>query len=79
MLDGAMEDTIGAAALLQDELLEPEDVAECVLRAIQEERFLILPHPHVADYMARRGADDDRWIAGMRRMVRRARESGMTG
>jgi NAD(P)-dependent dehydrogenase (short-subunit alcohol dehydrogenase family) len=79
MLDGAMEDTVGAAALLQDDLLEPEDVAESVLRAIREERFLILPHSHVAEYMARRGADDDRWIAGMRRLVRRARESGMTG
>lgn len=79
MLDGAMENTVGAAALLQDELLEPEDVAEAVLQAIREERFLILPHPQVGDYMARRGADDDRWIAGMRRLVRRARESGMTG
>jgi NAD(P)-dependent dehydrogenase (short-subunit alcohol dehydrogenase family) len=79
MLDGALEETVGAAALLQDELLEPEDVAESVLRAIREERFLILPHPHVAEYMARRGADDDRWIAGMRRMVRRAREAGKSG
>jgi NAD(P)-dependent dehydrogenase (short-subunit alcohol dehydrogenase family) len=79
MLDGAMEDTVGAAALLRDQLLDPEDVAETVLEAIREERFLILPHPQVADYMARRGADDDRWIAGMRRMVRAARESGATG
>jgi NAD(P)-dependent dehydrogenase (short-subunit alcohol dehydrogenase family) len=78
MLDGAMENTVGAAALLMDELLDPAVVAETVLEAIREERFLILPHPRVAEYMARRGADDDRWIAGMRRMVRRAREAGMT-
>jgi NAD(P)-dependent dehydrogenase (short-subunit alcohol dehydrogenase family) len=78
MLDGAMENTVGAAALLMDELLDPAVVAETVLVAIREERFLILPHPQVAEYMARRGADDDRWIAGMRRMVRRAREAGMT-
>ncbi len=78
MLEGAMEDTVGAAALMQDELLDPADVAETVLQAIRDERFLILPHPHVSDYMARRGADDDRWIAGMRRMVRRAREAGMS-
>jgi NAD(P)-dependent dehydrogenase (short-subunit alcohol dehydrogenase family) len=78
MLDGAMENTVGAAALLIDELLEPDDVAETVLQAIRDERFLILPHPKVGEYMARRGADDDRWVAGMRRMVRRARESGMT-
>jgi NAD(P)-dependent dehydrogenase (short-subunit alcohol dehydrogenase family) len=79
MLDGAMDDTIGAAALLIDELLEPADVAEAVLQAIRDERFLILPHPKVGEYMARRGADDDRWIAGMRRMVRRAREAGAGG
>ncbi len=76
MLDGAMDDTVGAAALLIDELLEPSDVADSVLQAIRDERFLILPHPRVGEYMARRGADDDRWIAGMRRMVRRAREGG---
>jgi NAD(P)-dependent dehydrogenase (short-subunit alcohol dehydrogenase family) len=79
MLDGAMDDTVGAAALLIDELLEPADVAESVLQAIREERFLILPHPKVGEYMGRRGADDDRWIAGMRRMVRRAREAGAGG
>jgi NAD(P)-dependent dehydrogenase (short-subunit alcohol dehydrogenase family) len=79
MLDGALEDTVGAAALLADELLEPEEVAEVVLDAIRAERFLILPHAKVAEYMARRGADDDRWIAGMRRLVRHAREAGASG
>jgi NAD(P)-dependent dehydrogenase (short-subunit alcohol dehydrogenase family) len=79
MLDGALEDTVGAAALLADELLEPEDVAEAVVDAMRAERFLILPHPKVGEYMARRGADDDRWIAGMRRLVRGAREAGANG
>ncbi|MFL5824371.1 MAG: SDR family oxidoreductase [Solirubrobacteraceae bacterium] len=76
MLEGALDNTVGAAALLADELLEPSDVAETVVAAIREERFLILPHPQVAEYMGRRGADDDRWIAGMRRLVRRARQAG---
>jgi NAD(P)-dependent dehydrogenase (short-subunit alcohol dehydrogenase family) len=75
MLEGALDNTVGAAALLADELLEPDEVAETVLAAIRDERFLILPHPQVAQYMGRRGADDDRWIAGMRRLVRRAREA----
>lgn len=79
MLEGALEDTVGAAALLADELLEPDQVAEVVLEGIRAERFLLLPHPQVAEYMARRGADDDRWVAGMRRLVRRAREAGMSG
>ena len=79
MLEGALEDTVGAAALLVDELLEPADVAEVVVEAIRAERFLILPHANVAEYMARRGADDDRWVAGMRRLVRGAREAGASG
>ncbi len=79
MLEGALEDTVGAAALLADELLEPDEVAEVVLEAIRAERFLILPHAKVAEYMARRGADDDRWVAGMRRLVRHAREAGASG
>ena len=33
-------------------ILEPEDVADVVAEAIEEERFLILPHPEVAGYMA---------------------------
>lgn len=74
MLDLALEDTVGAAALLRDELLEPEDVAEAVLAGIRLERFLILPHPQVAKYMSYKAQDNERWLAGMRRMVTRARE-----
>ncbi len=36
-------------------------------RVLRDERFLILPHPEVADYEQRRAADRDRWLAGMRR------------
>ncbi|MGD8289961.1 MAG: dehydrogenase, partial [Gemmatimonadota bacterium] len=38
-----------------------------------EERFLILPHPEVAEYAKRRGEDRDRWLAGMRRLQARYR------
>ncbi len=74
MLDTAFEDRIGAAALLRDELLEPADVAEAVVAGIREERFLILPHPVVAKYVALKGADHERWLTGMRGLVRAARE-----
>ena len=30
-------------------ILEPEQVADAVVEAIREERFLILPHPEVGD------------------------------
>ena len=39
--------------------------------AIRAERFLILPHPEVAEYMRRKAADPDRWLAGMRKLQRR--------
>ena len=34
-------------------------------------RFLVLPHPEVAEFERRRAADRDRWLAGMRRLRRR--------
>jgi NAD(P)-dependent dehydrogenase (short-subunit alcohol dehydrogenase family) len=45
-----------------------EDVAGKVMEAIEAERFLILPHPEVAEYEQRKAADRDRWLAGMRRL-----------
>jgi NAD(P)-dependent dehydrogenase (short-subunit alcohol dehydrogenase family) len=45
-----------------------EHVAECVVRAIESETFLVLPHPEVAEYERRKTADRDRWLAGMRKL-----------
>jgi NAD(P)-dependent dehydrogenase (short-subunit alcohol dehydrogenase family) len=73
MLEMALDDQVGAAALLADEVLEPADVAEAVVVAIREERFLILPHEIVRKYVALKGADHERWLTGMRRIVRGAR------
>jgi NAD(P)-dependent dehydrogenase (short-subunit alcohol dehydrogenase family) len=58
---------------LAGSVLEPADVADVVLHAIEEERFLVLPHPEVADYMARKAGDVERWLGGMRRLQRRAK------
>src|SRR6476646_5992230 len=74
MLEMALDDQVGAAALLADEVLEPSDVAEAVVAGIREERFLILPHEIVGKYVALKGADHERWLTGMRRLVRAARE-----
>jgi hypothetical protein len=49
-------------------VLEPDDVARCVLRAVEQERFLVLPHPEVLDYFRRKASDYDRWLRGMRRL-----------
>jgi NAD(P)-dependent dehydrogenase (short-subunit alcohol dehydrogenase family) len=52
-------------------VLEPDEVAELAAEAIAEERFLVLPHPEVHDYVVRKATDVDRWLAGMRRLQRR--------
>ncbi len=57
-----------------DGMLEPDDVASAVIDGLDAERFLILPHPVVADYFRRKADDYDRWLRGMRRL--QARYSG---
>lgn len=59
----------GVAAV--DGMIEPERVADHVVDAIGQERFMILPHPEVTTYMQRKTADYDRWIEGMRRLRQR--------
>jgi NAD(P)-dependent dehydrogenase (short-subunit alcohol dehydrogenase family) len=49
-------------------VLAPEEVADAVVEAVGDERFLILPHPEVLEFFRRKGADYDRWLAGMRRL-----------
>jgi hypothetical protein len=57
----------GSSVLAAGALLEPEAVAEAVVGGLADGRFLILPHPEVAEFERRRAADRDRWLAGMRR------------
>jgi hypothetical protein len=45
-----------------------------VIEAMTDDRFLVLPHPEVATYYARRAADPDRWLHGMNRLQRTAVE-----
>lgn len=52
------------------EVLQPDDVAREVLAALDDERFLILPHPVVLEMFGRKAADYDRWLEGMRRYQR---------
>ena len=66
--------TGGPGVASGDGVLSKEDVAECVTRALEEERFWVLPHPEVAEYARRKGSDIDRWLAGMRRFQDRLYE-----
>jgi short-subunit dehydrogenase len=51
-----------------DGMIEAEQVADTVIEALAEERFLVLPHPEVAEYMRRKAGDYDRWLRGMQRL-----------
>jgi NAD(P)-dependent dehydrogenase (short-subunit alcohol dehydrogenase family) len=54
--------------LLVPTALEPEDVADAVLAALDGGRFLILPHPDTARYYAFRASSTDQWLGGMRKV-----------
>jgi NAD(P)-dependent dehydrogenase (short-subunit alcohol dehydrogenase family) len=51
----------------------PEHVAEECVKALREERFLILPHPEVKEFYVYRANDTDRWMNGMRRLNKKIR------
>jgi NAD(P)-dependent dehydrogenase (short-subunit alcohol dehydrogenase family) len=68
MLEAA---SAAARSLLGDSAIEPETVADAVIRGLEAESFLILPHPEVAEYFTRKASDYDRWLRGMRRLQAR--------
>src|ERR1700732_710709 len=60
--------TPGPSAARVDGVMQPEEVARIVIEAMQAERFLILSHPQVHEYMQRKSANTERWLTGMRRL-----------
>ena len=58
----------GGRTFLLDSALEPEQVADVVVAGLADERFLILPHPEVAEFFRRKAGDYDRWLRGMRKL-----------
>ncbi|HWQ36821.1 MAG TPA: SDR family oxidoreductase [Blastocatellia bacterium] len=65
------------AGFLIEGALEPEAVADVVVKGLAEESFLILPHPEVAEYFKRKANDYERWLRGMRRLQAQVRERAM--
>jgi len=59
-------------SFLNEGAVTPEQVADDVVRAMHEERFLVLPHPEVLDYVRRKADDVDRWLGGMRKLRAKA-------
>lgn len=66
-VDTAMTADIDTSTVAKDGMLSADAVAQIAWEAIEEERFLILPHPEVADYIKQKGSDPERWITGMQR------------
>ena len=60
--------TPGPSAARVDGVLQPPEVARMVIEAMEAERFLILSHPQVGEYMQRKASSRDRWLSGMRRL-----------
>jgi NAD(P)-dependent dehydrogenase (short-subunit alcohol dehydrogenase family) len=66
-----LDDADGPArAFVEATAIEPTSVADGVVEGLRAERFLILPHPEVAEYFRRKADDYDRWLRGMRRLQR---------
>jgi NAD(P)-dependent dehydrogenase (short-subunit alcohol dehydrogenase family) len=69
MLTGGLDAVPGKVVAAAGRILEPGEVADAVVKGLAAERFLILPHPEVAEYVRRKADDRDRWLSGLRRMV----------
>ena len=58
----------GGSVAGMDGMLSAEFVADMVIDAIEEENFLVLPHPEAKEYFKNKATDYDRWINGMQRL-----------
>lgn len=54
-----------------DGVLSADDVAGEVVKAMREEKFLILPHPQVLQYMQVKSGNYERWLGGMQKLYQR--------
>ena len=60
------EETKGVGKLLMQGSLSPEEVAEEVIKSLEKEEFLILPHPQVIEYFQAKANHYERWLRHMR-------------
>ena len=68
----AMTDSLGGPGVAGvDGMMEADALTDSVMEGLADERFLILPHAEVKDYMQRKTGDYDRWLGGMRKLRRR--------
>jgi len=51
-----------------DGALTVEQVCDQIVKVMAEEKFLILPHPQVLEYMRAKTTNYDRWLGGMQKV-----------
>jgi short-subunit dehydrogenase len=73
MLDGISP---AGEIILGETAITTAEVADAVLAGIAAGRFLILPHPAVAQMYAGRATDTDRWLRGMNKLQVRVEAAG---
>src|SRR4051812_5658740 len=70
---GGGGDAAKASALIGGgDVLAPEQAAERILEAVEQDRFLILTHPDMHEFVVGKAEDPDRWVRGMSRLWSRA-------
>ena len=66
-----LETTSAFARLAVGPIKEPEHVAELVVDAVREERFLIVTDPIALQWTEQKALDTERWLRGMRRLQKK--------
>jgi NAD(P)-dependent dehydrogenase (short-subunit alcohol dehydrogenase family) len=70
---GAGGDAAKASAVIGGgEVLPPDTAAARILDGVEQDRFLILTHPEMQDFVIGKAQDPDRWIRGMTKLWARA-------
>src|SRR5262249_15509993 len=77
MLRGTLGDPDKADAMIGGGgAISADAAAARILEDVIADRFLILTHPDMHEYMTRKAGDTDRWIRGMSRLWARNRDLG---
>ncbi|GAA2646992.1 SDR family oxidoreductase [Streptomyces vastus] len=63
--------------VLQPTAIEPDEVADALFAGMEDDRFLILPHPEVAGYYQARAGDPDRWLTNMNHIQQKWEADGV--
>jgi short-subunit dehydrogenase len=61
------EDAEGVGKLILKTAITAEACADYVVRALEKEEFLILPHPEILEYFKARSNNHERWLHYMRK------------